>query len=223
MKRSRHRTAVSWSGGKDSALALWKAASGGLSIDYLLNTVREDSDRVAFHGVRAELVKRQADAMDLPLLQKRVGDWDYRQKFLEGLDELKGKGITTIVFGDIDIQEHRDWCESVSLESGLEPHFPLWAADQDQLMRELVSSGFRALVVSVDCTFFDKDALGAFLDEDWLGEVLRRKSQGSGLTACGENGEYHTFVFDGPPFKRPVTFDRGEKVLRSNHWLMDLL
>lgn len=188
-----------------------------------MNTVRRDSDRVAFHGVKADMVKRQADAMNLPLLQKQVEDGNYRERFLEGLDELKRKGIAIVVFGDIDVQENRAWCESVCREAGLETHFPLWGTDQRELLMEFIGSGFKAVAVCVESSYFDRSSLGSLLDKGWLEGIDERRKAGSNLTYCGENGEYHSFVFDGPPFKAPVEFSKGECVHRSNHWLIDLV
>ena len=223
VKRSRRRTAVSWSGGKDSALALWKAKSGGLSVEYLLNTVRCESDRVAFHGVRSGLIKKQADLLELPLLQKRVGDDDYKERFLEALDELANKGITTVVFGDIDVEQNRAWCESVCREAGIEPYFPLWSRDQRGLIREFIDSGFKAVVVAVDSSYFDKSVLGTSLDDAWLGLIEGKRSSGTSLTYCGENGEYHTFVTSGPNFKSRIKLLETRKSIRDGFGQLDVV
>ena len=105
--------AISWSGGKDSCLAYWKAKSEGLDVGYMLNTFRRDSGRVAFHGVKAEFIQAQASAMGIPLLQTGVGDSDYEVRFLEALSELRGRGVEGVVFGDIDVRQNRGWCEGV--------------------------------------------------------------------------------------------------------------
>lgn len=192
-------------------------------MEYLLNTVRCESDRVAFHGVRSGLVRKQAELLEIPLLQKHVGDDDYKERFLDALDELGRKGVTMMVFGDIDIDQNRGWCESVCREARIEPYFPLWGGDQRALLQEFIESGFKAVVVSIDSTQFDKSALGSPLDLAWLEKIQERRRLGSPLTFCGENGEYHSFVFDGPLFRAPLGFSKGESVFRQNHWLIDLV
>jgi uncharacterized protein (TIGR00290 family) len=216
-------TAISWSGGKDSCLACWKTVRGGTKVDYLLNTVRRESDRVAFHGVKAELVQAQARSMGIPLIQKRVGDDDYREVFISSLQELKALDIGNMVFGDIDVQQNREWCEGVCKDVGLRPHFPLWGADQRELLSEFIAAGFKAVTVCVDAAFFSETELAKTLDDAWLFRLDEGRKAGTGSTYCGENGEYHTFVYDGPLFQKPIKFKPGEHVFRTNHWLVDLV
>ncbi len=216
------KTAASWSGGKDSCLALWRTLRAGAKVDYLLNTVRKDSGRVAFHGVLASLVQAQADAIGIPLVQKTVGDDDYREVFLAGLDQLRSAGVSRMVFGDMDIQQNRQWCEDVCASAGLTAHFPLWAGDQRKLLSEFIQAGFGAVVVCVDSRYFDERDLGRVVDEGWLQDLDRGRDGKKRSTYCGENGEYHTFVYDGPTFKRSIRFSLGEHVSRTGHWLVDL-
>jgi uncharacterized protein (TIGR00290 family) len=217
------RTAISWSGGKDSCLAAWKTVRAGAKIDYLLNTVRRDSDRVAFHGVRAELVEAQARSMNIPLIQRKVGDDDYREVFVASLAELKARGVGEMVFGDIDVRQNREWCEGVCKEVGFRSHFPLWGADQRDLLSEFLAAGFRALTVCVDADFFGEADLAKTLDDIWLSRLDEGRKTGTGSTHCGENGEYHTFVYDGPLFIHPINLIPGKHVFKTNHWLVDLL
>lgn len=222
MDRTMAGTATSWSGGKDSCLATWKTIRAGIKVDYLLNTVRRESNRVAFHGVKAELVQAQARSMGVPIIQKRVGDDDYKQIFVSSLEELKTRGVGSIVFGDIDIQQNREWCEGVCKDVGLRPLFPLWGSDQRVLLSEFLAAGFKAVTVCVDSAFFDEAQVGRTVDEAWLSHLDDDRKTGTGSTYCGENGEYHTFVYDGPLFERPVGFRPGVNVFKSNHWLIDL-
>jgi len=217
------KTATSWSGGKDSCLASWKTVRAGTKVDYLLNTVRRESDRVAFHGVKAELVQAQARSMGIPLIQKRVGDDDYREVFVSSLEELKARGVCSMVFGDIDVQQNREWCEGVCKEVGLRPLFPLWGADQRELLSEFLAAGFKAVTVCVDAAFFSEMELAKTLDDAWLSRLDEGRKAGTGSTHCGENGEYHTFVYDGPLFQHPINFRPGEHVFKTNHWLVDLV
>ncbi|MDD1746343.1 MAG: diphthine--ammonia ligase [Methanomassiliicoccales archaeon] len=217
--------ACSWSGGKDCCHAYWKAVVAGNEVGYLLNTYRRESGRVAFHGVRADLVRRQAESMDIQLLQKEVFGDCYEEQFLEALQELRTKGVTGVVFGDIDVQENRRWAEGVCRKSGLDSYFPLWGIGQKAILTDFIGMGFKAVVVAVDQKFLGEGELGHKLDGSWLNLVTRINSAGMHppLTYCGENGEYHTFVYDGPAFKFPVEFIKGEKVHRDGHWLVDLL
>lgn len=216
------KIAVSWSGGKDSCLACFKTMNDASRVDYLLNTVRRESNRVAFHGVRAEMITSQAESLGIPLLQKQVGDDDYRGIFSEALMELSHDGVTRMAFGDIDVQQNRDWCENVCGEIGLEAVFPLWGRGQRDLLMEFLDLGFKAITVCVDAGFFEKTDLGRPLDEAWVKRLDEGMNKGVGSTYCGENGEYHTFVSDGPMFKRKIAFNLGEVVWRANHWLIDL-
>jgi uncharacterized protein (TIGR00290 family) len=216
--------ACSWSGGKDCCQAYWKVVSSGNNIGYLLNTFRKDSGRVAFHGVRAELVRKQAESMGLQLLQKEVFGNDYEIQFLEALEELRSHGVTGIVFGDIDVTENRHWAENVCRKMGLDSYFPLWGIDQKTVLADFIGMGFKAVVVALDQRYFGEGELGHELDETWVDHIsLFNSIDGNPfLTYCGENGEYHTFVYDGPAFRFPIDIHVGERVNRDGHWLIDL-
>lgn len=217
--------AVSWSGGKDCCLAYWKTISEGLDVRYLLNTYRKDSGRVAFHGVRAELIREQAASLGKDLVQKAVGDDDYEETFLEALSELKSKGVEGMVFGDIDVRQNRDWCERVSRIAGMESRFPLWDMDQGRILEEFMGAGFKAIVVALDSRFLSKEDLGKRIDPAWMKriETLRRETMDVPVTYCGENGEYHSFVYGGPVFKSDVGVELGAPVMRGSYWLIDLI
>jgi diphthine-ammonia ligase len=217
--------AVSWSGGKDCCLAYWKAASEGLDVQYLLNTYRQDSKRVAFHGVRAELIRRQAKAIGKALVQKTVGYSDYEEIFFGALAELKSNGVEGVVFGDIDVKQNREWCEGVTRRAGLESVFPLWNMDQKKIMEEFIGAGFKAIVVALDSRFLTKDDLGRKIDQAWLRRIerLRIEARDAPMTYCGENGEYHSFVFGGPIFESDITISLGATVRKDDHWLVDVL
>lgn len=217
------KVAVSWSGGKDSCFALYKTLVDARNVGYLLNTVRTDSNRVAFHGIRAEMIAAQADSLGIPLMQKRVGDNDYREVFAGALAELSSDGVSQVIFGDIDVQQNRAWCEDVCKERGLEAVFPLWGREQRGILIEFVSLGFKAITVCVDAGFFEKNDLGKTLDGAWVEKLDQGNPKCERATYCGENGEYHTFVFDGPIFRRKIHFNPGQVVWRANHWLVDLI
>lgn len=216
--------AISWSGGKDCCSAYWKAVSEDIDIQFLLNTFREDSGRVAFHGVRSELIQKQADALDKTLIQKIVHDEDYEEIFLGALLELKSHGVKGVVFGDIDVRENREWCERVASKAGLDSIFPLWNINQKKIIEDFIESGFKAIVVALDSRFLEKNDLGRNIDHAWLTRIedLMKVATNVPITHCGENGEYHSFVYGGPSFKYDIGIELGRSVMKNNHWLIDL-
>jgi uncharacterized protein (TIGR00290 family) len=199
--------------------------SDGVDIRYLLNTYRTDSGRVAFHGVRAPLIRRQTEALGKALIQKAVGNLDYEEVYLEALMELKSRGVDGMIFGDIDVRRNREWCERISRKAGLKAMFPLWNIDQREILEEFIDAGFRAVIVAVDSKYLAREVLGKPIDREWLNciERLRNEAKGDPMTYCGENGEYHSFVFGGPCFKSDIGFRTGESVLKNGHWLIDII
>ena len=216
--------ACSWSGGKDCCQAYWEVVTAGKNVGYLLNTYRRESGRVAFHGVRAELVRKQAESMGVHLLQKEVFGNSYEEQFLEALEEVKQHDVTGIVFGDIDVIENRQWAEKVCRKAGLDSYFPLWGIDQRTILTNFYKLGFKAVVVALDQKFLGEGELGHELDDNLVDYISRFNSIDGNpiLTYCGENGEYHTFVYDGPGLSFPIKIHIGEKVNRDGHWLVDL-
>lgn len=215
--------AISWSGGKDCCLACWKMMSQGFDVRYLVNTYRHDSERVAFHGTRKDLIRSQADAMGMELVQVEVHDHDYEEKLVGTFKRLVGK-VDGIVFGDIDIPQNREWSTNAAEKAGLRAHFPLWAVDQRELLKEFIDFGFKAIVVCVDTRFFKRDDLGREIDESWLRDLdeMRRQNEGAVPTHCGEEGEYHSFVYDGPLLERILWVKSGSVVTNGNFMLIDI-
>ena len=199
--------------------------SEGFNLQYLLNTYREDSGRVAFHGVRSELIRRQADSIGRTLIQKAVDNSNYEETFLGALLELKSKGGEGVVFGDIDVRQNRKWSEIVTRKAGLESMFPLWNMDQKEILEEFIGAGFKAIVVALDSKFLTKDDLGRRIDQAWMRRIenLRREATDVPITFCGENGEYHSFVFGGPSFKSDIGIKMGNSLMRNGYWLVDVL
>jgi uncharacterized protein (TIGR00290 family) len=205
------RYAVLWSGGKDSCLALWRACHSGIRVRTLLNFVDQRSRRVRFHAVRAELIAEQARALDLKLEQHETAANDYASVVGDALKALKARGYDGIVAGDIHLERVRHWNQQQTARVGLELLEPLWHADARQLLTSFVSAGFRAVLTCCDNKWPDTLRIGREIDKHFVSEVLRN----SQFDACGENGEYHSFVFDGPLFSRPVQWAPGE-FRRSN-------
>ncbi len=213
------RAIVSWSGGKDCALAAYRAVQAGMEIYGLLNMVRQDGRLSWSHGIEAGWLKLQSRAMGQRLLQIKTYSEDYEASFKEVLKALRQKGITEGVFGDIDFEEHRQWVSRVSAEAGLKAVLPLWGQSQRELLREFVAAGFEAVVIATQEDKLSEDWLGRRLDAGFIADLERL---GQEVTPCGEAGEYHTLVIDGPLFKQRLDIIRAEPVLRDGHWFLDI-
>lgn len=209
---------VSWSGGKDCCLACFKAMNDGLDVRFLLNMATEDGMRSRSHGLSKEVLEMQAQAIDLPLIQRMTSWNDYEQEFSKVLLELKEQGVTDGIFGDIDLDEHRLWVERVCQEYGITPHLPLWAQDQSALLREFIDSGFKALIVAVDASVMGEEWLGRVVDANLVVDL----EKAGNITPCGEAGEYHTLVIGGPLFKKDLEVSKAERIMRDNHWFLDI-
>ncbi len=195
------RAFVSWSGGKDSMLALYRAVQK-IEVPYLLNMLSEDGSASRSHGLTARLLKVQATAMGKEIIQKPSTWKGYEEAFKGAVSELKEKGITAGVFGDIELQEHRDWIERVCSDLRIEPIFPLWGVEREELMNEFISAGFEAIVVSTTAEMLGEDWLGREINWEFVKDL---KALGN-VDLCGELGEYHSFVYNGPFFHHPVRF-----------------
>ena len=214
--------AASWSGGKDSCFAHWKAISRGLKVSHLLNFINEDSTRAMSHGLDTKLIALQAQAMTLPITQQSVTWETYEAGFKAALEELKPKGITGLVTGDIYLQEHKDWIDRVCGEVGVEAILPLWQMDTSRLLTDFIDAGFKAIIVSVKAEFFDKEWLGKQLNRKLAAE-LNQIAKRLDIDPCGEAGEFHTFVYDGPSFKKSIKIGRTVTTRRDDRWFLDIL
>lgn len=204
---------VCWSGGKDSSLALHELLQDdGFEVVSLLTTCNERFQRVSMHGVRVGLALRQAATIGLPLdviyLSERPSDGEYESKMLEYLLRKKAEGVTAVAFGDIFLQDLRKWRESNLAQIGLRGVFPLWLRDTRRLINEFVSSGFKSIVCCVSDAYFGAVAVGTVIDKAFIDTLP------AGVDPCGENGEFHSFTYDGPIFTHPVGVEVGEKVYR---------
>ena len=216
-----HQVFTSWSGGKDSCFACYQATGNGRQVRYLLNMITEDGQRSWTHGLSSELLQMQAQAMGIPLMQKRTTMADYEVDFKKMLLTLKQKGISGGVFGDIDIEEHRQWVERVCHEVAVTPCLPLWGQSQDAILKGFIASGFEAIVVAAKADLFGEEWLGRRLDQAFL-EQFEKLRETKEITLCGEAGEYHTFVIDGPLFGKRIEILEADKVLREEHWFLDI-
>lgn len=211
--------ALAWSGGKDSTLALDRAVRQGLDVRYLFNIVHGLTGRVRFHGVRAAMIARQADALGLDLVQPRTTPEGFEAAFLGGLDDLRGRGVDGIVFGNIHLDDVRAWYEERTTARGLAHVEPLWGGAPADLVAEVLVRGYRTRIVSVDLARGRRDWLGRVLDTELAAKIAATP----GTDPAGEQGEYHSFVFDGPLFRCPVGHRRGDVHEEEGHAQLDLL
>ena len=216
MKR-RLKAFCCWSGGKDSCLALYRSLKN-FKVTYLLNMISEDGKYSRSHGIKASLLTLQTETAGIKIIQRKSSWESYEKEFKKTILTLKTEKVTTGIFGDIDVQEHRDWIERVCQETGITPVFPLWKCKREELVNEFIQAGFKAIVVSTNAKFLGAEWLGRKIDGEFINDL---KNLGN-IDLCGEAGEYHTFVFDGPIFKNPIEFIIGEKVLKNNRWFLDI-
>lgn len=210
--------ALSFSGGKDSTLALDRAIRRGWPVRYLLNLYDAASQRVRFHGVRQELIQAQADALGIDLLSYPTQPDNFEQVFLGALDALRQRGVDAIIFGNIHLADVRSWYEERTTARGLTHLEPLWGEPVGLLAREVVQRGYHAILTSVEL---------ARASETWLGkplsDALIAEFESAGIDACGERGEYHTFVSSGTLFRSSLPIRLGERVSMPGYALIDLL
>ena len=202
-----------WSGGKDSALALHRLKQDErYEVVSLLTTCNEHFQRVSMHGVRLELLEKQANALGLPLDKMFVGksgsNEEYLQKLSEHLGAHKSRGVTSVVFGDIFLEDLRRWREETLAKLGLRGLFPIWKIDSHDLIREFIALGFGSIICCVNDAFLDESALGRNIDAEFI------KSLPANVDPCGENGEFHSFAFAGPIFREPLRIKIGGKIYR---------
>jgi uncharacterized protein (TIGR00290 family) len=211
-----------WSGGKDSAMALHALQ---LTPEYhvraLLSTVTEEYDRISMHGVRRVLLERQAESIGLPLhavlIPPQCINPMYEARMKEALIEHLARGVQRVAFGDIFLEDLRVYREKNLAQMGMQAIFPIWKRDTRELARDFVRRGFQAIAVCVDPRVLDPSFAGRLLDETFFADLPQ------GVDPCGENGEFHTFVFDGPIFQKPIHIRVGEKVMRDGFCFCDLL
>ncbi len=212
-----------WSGGKDSALALHTLRRAGeYEVAALLTTVTEGYDRVSMHGVRRLLLERQAASVGLPLTQvlipRNCSNEEYATRMSKACEGLKSMGLHTAASGDIFLVDVRRYREGQLAEAGMRAVFPLWSKDPAQLAQTFIAEGFTAVTVCVDAQALGAEWAGRAFDEQFLADLP------SGVDPCGENGEFHTFVHDGPIFTERIAWVRGGVVLRDDRFFYcDLL
>lgn len=206
----------SWSGGKDSALALHKALMSGKNAT-LLTMMIENGLRSRSHGIPKAVLQAQAKCLNLPIRFCATSWNSYTANFSQELRLFKEEGIDHGIFGDIDLEEHRKWVETVCSEQKITPWLPLWQKTRAALLNELFTLGFRAEIIAVKANVLPPHFLGKILTPELIQEFEKLQ-----IDLCGEKGEYHTIVTDGPIFHSPLSLAHGEQVLKDGYWFSDV-
>jgi len=212
----------SWSGGKDSCLACYKAMQKGYDVRLLLNFISKESKRGCFHGIEGRLLQFQAGLVGIPLVQKEVSPdmHKYEEEFKAAVSELRGKDIGSMVFGDIYLLEHESWIERVCGDLKINALEPLWNNSPENIIDEFLDAGFKAIIVSCKADIMGREFLGRYIDKELVAELKKRD-----ICPCGEKGEFHTLVVDGPIFRKPIKILKAEPVIKESfwkHWFLDI-
>ncbi|HAF29474.1 MAG TPA: ATP-binding protein [Bacteroidales bacterium] len=210
----KQKALFNWSGGKDSSLCLYHALNDErLDIQYLLTTINGKNKRVSMHGVSEDLLDEQAKSIGLPLRKIHLPEFptmeEYDTIISKELELAKNQGINTSVFGDIFLEDLRAYREKQLAKKGFKAEFPLWKRDTKEIAKEFIDLGFKTIIVSVDSRYLDKSFAGRIFDESFLTDLP------ANVDPCGENGEFHSFAFDGPIFKNSIQFEKGEIVYKE--------
>jgi len=222
MANNRPKAWIAWSSGKDSAWSLHVARQKKeVDIVGMLTTVTGDYDRVSMHAVRTALLDAQAEAVGLPLyrvtIPAKCTNEIYESKMAEAMDAAKAAGVTHMVFGDLFLEEIRNYRVANLAKVGMSANFPLWRSDTRALAREMISAGLKAYLTCIDPRKMPRDLAGHAFDDDLLGRLP------SGVDPCGENGEFHTFVYGGPMFRKEIPVKIGDTVEREGFVFTDVL
>lgn len=216
--KAKEKILYCWSGGKDSMMGLHALeAARRAEITSLLTTVTADYDRVSMHGFRRSLLREQAASLGLPLyeiaLSKNASNEEYEAKMAAAMDHFRSNDVTAVAFGDIFLEDLKRYREEKLAKVGLKAVFPIWKQPTERLARKFIELGYRAVVTCVDTDKLDGAFAGRMYDRALLGDLPES------VDPCGENGEFHTFVFEGPRFSVPIRFDIGRRVLREKRFM----
>ncbi|QQQ27475.1 Dph6-related ATP pyrophosphatase [Chryseobacterium indoltheticum] len=203
-----------WSSGKDSALTLYKILKDDqFEVTSLLTSINKEFQRISMHGVHVSLLEKQAESLGFPLIKmeipKEPSMEEYSEIMFKTMNDIKSQGVTHSIFGDIFLEDLRKYREDQLQSIGMKAVFPLWKQNTTDLINEFLSLGFKTIVTCVNETYLDKSFAGRIIDQDFI------KGLPENVDPCGENGEFHTFTFDGPIFKNPIAFEIGETVKKT--------
>lgn len=201
-----------WSSGKDSSLALYKSLTE-YDIATLYTSINSETQRVSMHGIKLDLLKKQAESIGIPLTILSLAPThsleDYEKELLTSLNRFKKENINTAIFGDIFLEDIKNYRMERLEKVGISAVFPIWKMPTENVIGELIDLGFKAVVTCIDNSVLDKSFVGRIVDKDFINDLP------TNVDVCGENGEFHTFVFDGPIFSKPIKFEIGEKVYKE--------
>lgn len=207
---------LSWSGGKDSALALYELMRQDNTDITLLTTITDKYERISMHGIREALLEKQAESLGCCLekvyITPESTNEEYEKKMEETMNRYKKLGVTKVAFGDIFLEDIRKYREENLKKVGMEAIFPLWGRDTKEIANTFINLGFKSIITCVDTKVLNGDFSGRLYDKNFLADLPKN------INPCGENGEFHSFAFDGPIFKERINFSIGEKVLRDERF-----
>ncbi len=213
-KSMKPKAIFNWSSGKDSALALYKTLQEEqFEVTSLLTSINKEFQRISMHGVHVSLLEKQAESLGFPLIKmeipKEPSMEEYSEIMSKTMNDIKSKGVTHSIFGDIFLEDLRKYREDQLQSVGMKAVFPLWKQNTADLINEFLSLGFKTIVTCINETYLDKSFAGRIIDQDFINDLPEN------VDPCGENGEFHTFTFDGPIFKNPIAFEIGETVKKT--------
>jgi len=204
---------ASWSGGKDSCLAVYLAIKKGMKVSNLVHFDRPNN----LHGVDPAMIKLQAELAGIPMTQRKVASEDYEREFKKTIGEFAAKGTRGMVFGDIFLEPHKEWVDRVCSELGIEAVEPLWGMKTENIIEDFLQEGFETIVASGNRDLIDKKFIGRAMDREFIDYLKSKK-----LDVCGESGEFHTFVTRGPLFSGRIEIKESEITSRDGFWFLDV-
>lgn len=226
--KTKLKVASCWSGGKDSCLAYFKAARYGYGIVSLVNLVSKDNRLVSFHEINQNLIEAQAKAVGIPLLQEKVVSQEaeperFEQEVKNLVKKLADKGIKGLVFGYSDPEDRQRYLsKKICSELDLKLIEPLCGKDSKEILKEFIELGFKAVIVKIDSRILDKSWLGHLIDKDFFDYLREREESGDFIDFGGNLGEFHTFVIDGPIFKKKIKLLETSKIKKGSSWVLDI-
>ncbi|NLE07922.1 MAG: diphthine--ammonia ligase [Dehalococcoidales bacterium] len=212
---------ISWSGGKDSCYACLLAQQSGLNVTHFMNMMNEDGRWSFVHRFPSSVLEQQAEAAGVKLLRTPAGADTYADDYTKAIEKMKADGIEGGVFGDIDLEGHREWVVNICKRSGIEAFLPAWGMAQDTALTNIIESGIEAVIVACNEKYFGEEWLGRKIDSSFYAH-LKEMQKTSDITTCGETGEYHTLVVNAPLFSRRISIETAEHRFHNGYWFLEI-
>lgn len=209
---------ATWSGGKDSCFATYKALKQGYEIAYIANTISKEYHRVRFHGLPSDIIQKQSEAIGIPLLQQETTPENYDEEFKTNLQKGLSESSEGVIFGDIHLTDCFAWANKIARDIGIKAIEPLWHMPQEQILHDFCDVGFEAIIVSTQKSILGKEWIGRKIDKEFIRDIKMVKD----VDYCGENGEYHSLVINGPLFNKALDIVKATPILRDNYWFLDI-